>query len=322
VGQADDESGRRAELVRRFNRAYTRRIGLLDEGLLQSPFPLTAARILYELAQRRASTAAELNVELGIDPGYLSRLVRRLEQRGLVERRVSATDGRRRVITLTPRGRATAADLDARSHQAARALLAHLAPGEQESLVGAMASIERLLDPRRPADSPFVLRPHRPGDIGWIVHRHGVLYAQEYGWDARFEALVAEIAASFIRHFDPRREHCWIAEREGERAGCVMVVRDTDQIAKLRLLFVEPWARGTGLGRHLVTECIRFARQAGYDRITLWTNDVLVSARRIYERAGFRLVSEEPHQSFGHSLVGQSWELDLDAAGDTRHTWL
>jgi DNA-binding MarR family transcriptional regulator/N-acetylglutamate synthase-like GNAT family acetyltransferase len=283
----------------------------LREGYLESAFSLTEVRVLYELANREETTASELGEELGLDAGYLSRVLRGFEKHGLIHKRPSEADGRRRLLRLTERGREAFAPLDARSRNDIGAMLGSLSVAEQERLVGAMRTIEELLGARPEPAFPYLLRPHWPGDMGWVVHRHGVLYAREYGWDERFEALVAEIVAKFIRQYDPRRERCWIAEREGEIAGCVFLVRESEEIAKLRLLLVEPKARGLGIGSRLVEECIRFARQAGYRMITLWTNDVLSSARRIYEAMGFRLVHEEPHHSFGHDLVGQTWELML-----------
>ena len=299
--------------VRRFNRFYTRRIGVLEEGHLHSPFSLAEVRVLYELAHREDPTAAELAKELGLDAGYLSRILRRFEQRGLVGRTPSAADGRQSHLRLADAGRETFATLNARSSDEIAAMLAPLSPAEQRRLVEAMGVIERLLGAGAEPRTPYVLRPHQPGDIGWVISRHGALYAQEYGFDERFEALVAEIAAHFLRHFDPRRERCWIAERGGESVGSVFLVRhpDAEGVAKLRLLLVEPSARGLGIGARLVDECVRFARRAGYRTITLWTQSMLHAARRIYEQAGFRLVREDPHHSFGHDLVGETWELEL-----------
>jgi DNA-binding MarR family transcriptional regulator/GNAT superfamily N-acetyltransferase len=299
------------DAVRRFNRFYTRQIGVLHESLLGSSFTLTQARLLYELAQRGTGTAAELGRELGLDSGYLSRLLRSFEQRRLIERRPCESDGRQTLLSLTAAGKRAFAPLDKRSGAEVAGMLGGLAEPEQKRLVGAMATIEQLLEGGAERQAPYLLRPHRPGDIGWVIHRHGVLYAEEYGWDETFEALVAEIAAKFIRDFDPKRERCWIAEREGENVGSVFLVRQSDQVAKLRLLLVDPSARGLGIGRRLVEECIGFARRTGYRRIELWTNDVLVVARRIYEAAGFRLMHQEPHRSFGHDLVSQTWQLGL-----------
>jgi DNA-binding MarR family transcriptional regulator/GNAT superfamily N-acetyltransferase len=301
------------EAVRRFNRFYTRQIGALQEGLLNSPFSLTEARVIYELAQTDGASATELGEKLGLDAGYLSRILRRFQAQGLVDRAPSPTDGRRSRISLTERGRGEFAGLNDGSRAQVGAMLGGLSPEDAKRLVGAMATVERMLGDDPEPRVPYILRPHQPGDMGWVVHRHGVLYAREHGWDETFEALVAEIAAKFIQQLDPRRDRCWIAEREGEIVGSVFLVKHTDQVAKLRLLLVEPSARGLGIGHRLVAECIRFARQAGYGRITLWTNSVLHAARKIYEQAGFTLVHEEPHHSFGHDLVGQTWDLDLSS---------
>jgi DNA-binding MarR family transcriptional regulator/GNAT superfamily N-acetyltransferase len=300
----------RIAAMRRFNRFYTQRIGVLHEALLDSPFSLTESRILYELGQRRQPTASELGRELGLDAGYLSRILRSFEKRRLLERTPSEVDGRQQLLSLTAEGRAAFAALDASSRKEIGDLLDTLPATAQRRLVEAMRSIERALG-AGPDGATFVLRPHRPGDIGWVVRQHGLVYAEEYGWDERFEALVAEIAAKFIQEFDPARERCWIAELDGENVGSVFLVKQSERVAKLRLLLVDRQARGRGLGFRLVDECVRFARQAGYDTIVLWTNSVLVSARRIYEAAGFRLVEAKPHQSFGHDLVGETWELAL-----------
>ena len=298
--------------VRRFSRFYTRRIGLLQDGLLDLPFSLAEARVIYELAQHDAATAAELAAALGLDAGYLSRILRGIDRRGLLRREPCTHDRRQTMLSLTAQGREAFAALDAGSQAQIASLLAPLSPPAQNRLIAALRETEALLDAARPAQTePFVLRPPQPGDMGWVVQRQGLLYAREYGWDARFEALVAEIVAKFVQDFDPARERCWIAERDGEPAGAVFVVRRTDEVAQLRLLHVEAASRGLGIGRRLVDECIRFARDAGYRRITLWTNDVLVSARRIYQAAGFTLAAEERHHSFGHDLVGQNWERPL-----------
>lgn len=301
----------RVATVRRFNRFYTRQIGLLEEGLLKTPFSLTEARVLYELAHRDGPTATELGRDLGLDAGYLSRILRGFADRGLIVRTPSQDDGRQSLIALTPDGRAAFAPLDARSRAEIGAMLTKLAPAAQRRLVAAMRTIEDLTG-ERPADRPpYVLRPHRPGDMGWITMAHGRLYAEEYGWDTTFEALVAEIVAQFIKTFDPAREHCWIAEIDGDPVGSVFVVRKTDEIAKLRLLLIDPKARGLGIGVRLVDECLRFARERGYRSMTLWTQSILTAARGIYRRAGFRLVAEEPHDSFGARLVGETWEREL-----------
>ena len=301
----------RIAAVRRFTRFYTRRIGVLQEGLHDSQFSLTQSRVLYELANRVAPTAAELAGDLGLDAGYLSRILRGFKQRGLITRTPSAKDGRETHLSLTPAGRQAFAPLDRGSHDQVAAMLARLPEGGQARLIEAMAAVEQSLG-ERPADAPpYLLRPHQPGDMGWVVSRHGALYAQEYNWDLAFEALVAEIVAAFISNFDPKRERCWIAEIDGAPVGSVFLVKQSDDVGKLRLLLVEPRARGLGIGARLVAECIRCARLSGYRTLTLWTNDVLVAARRIYEKAGFRLVQEEKHHSFGHDLVGQNWELEL-----------
>jgi DNA-binding MarR family transcriptional regulator/N-acetylglutamate synthase-like GNAT family acetyltransferase len=301
----------RIAAVRRFNRFYTRRIGVLQEGLLRSPFSLTEARVLYELAHREDATASALVRDLGLDAGYLSRLLKGFEERGLIRRAASPLDARQSLLSLTTLGRAAFAPLDHRSQDEIGAMLRALPAPAQNRLVEDMAEIETLLGERPAPAVPYILRPHRPGDLGWIVHRHGALYAGEYGWDDSFEALVAEIAAKFLREFDARRERCWIAEREGEILGSVLVVRQSEELAKLRLLLVEPKARGLGIGRRLVEECLSFARHAGYRRMTLWTNDVLHAARHIYEQAGFQLIAREPHHAFGKDLVSETWERDL-----------
>lgn len=301
----------RVDAVRRFTRFYTQHIGVLHRHLLESPFSLTEGRVLYELAHHETAGAKELAAELGLDAGYLSRILKGFEKRGLVERRRSASDGRAADITLTLAGQQAFAQINARSRAEVAAMLDKLSEAEQAELVAALETAQRLLGGKLPRRVPYILRPPQPGDLGWIVHRHGALYAQEYGWDESFEALVARIVADFVETYDPRRERCWIAEKDGEVVGSAFVVRESDAVAKLRLVYVEPRARGLGIGQRLVAEAIRFARQQGYARITLWTNDILVAARRIYEAAGFRLVKEEKHRSFGHDLVGQFWELDL-----------
>jgi DNA-binding MarR family transcriptional regulator/GNAT superfamily N-acetyltransferase len=301
----------RIAAVRRFTRFYTRHIGVLREGLHASPFSLTEARVLYELANRAAPTAADIARDLGLDAGYLSRILRGFAQRGLLARARSQDDGRQSQLSLTPAGREAFAPLDRGSQDEVAAMLAPLSEGAQARLIEAMRTVEQLLG-ERPRDAPpYLLRPHQEGDMGWVVSRHGALYAQEYRWNMEFEALVAEIVAAFIRNCDARRERCWIAEIDGAAVGSVFLVKQSEEIAKLRLLLVEPQARGLGIGARLVAECIRFARLCGYRTLTLWTNDVLVAARRIYQAAGFRLVAEEKHHSFGHDLVGQNWEMDL-----------
>jgi DNA-binding MarR family transcriptional regulator/N-acetylglutamate synthase-like GNAT family acetyltransferase len=304
----------RVGAVRQFNRFFTRQIGLLDEGLLNSPFSLTEARILYELAHRERPSAMELCRDLGLDAGYLSRILRQFRKRGLVAQRPSDADGRRNLLELTSSGKAAFAKLDARSGQDIGALLRGLPEGEQDRLVGAMLVIERLLGGAPASPTPYLLRPPHPGDFGWVIHRHGALYAQEYGWDERFEALVATIVAGFVEKYDPKKERCFIAERDGEIVGSVFLVKKSALVAQLRLLFVEPRARGLGIGSRLVSECIGFARQSGYRKVFLWTNSILESARHLYLREGFRRTSQERHRSYGHDLVGETWELSLGQA--------
>lgn len=303
----------RIAAVRQFDRFFTRQIGVLREGLLHTPYSLTEARILFDLAQRDGLSATALVRALGLDAGYLSRLLARFEQQGLLEKTRSEEDGRQHLLRLTDAGREAFALLDRRSRDEVADLLAGLSDEEQQRLLAAMGTIEEILDKKAGFKfaEPFYLRQHESGDMGWVVHRHGVLYAQEYGWDEHFEALVAQIVSDFISHYDPVRERCWIAEIAGEIVGSVFVVRMDDEVAKLRLLLVEPKARGLGLGSRLVQECIRFARRAGYQKLMLWTNSVLVEARHIYQKAGFTLVAEEPHHSFGKDLVGETWELPL-----------
>ena len=307
----EDDFEARVDAVRRFNRFFTRRIGVLREGLLHTSYPLTEARILFEIAHRDDPTASDLSRELGLDPGYLSRILAHLERRGLVEKVRSETDRRRRLLALTPDGEDAFFLLDSRSREEVAEMLGELSEGEVRRLLEAMRSIESVLDESFKFSEPFFLRLHEPGDMGWVVHRHGVLYAREYGWDERFEALVAQIVADFVNNYDPARERCWIAEMSGERVGSVFLVKASDTVAKLRLLLVEPEARDRGLGTRLVEECIRFARRSGYKTLTLWTNSVLDAARTIYEKQGFELVEEEEHHSFGHDLTGQNWELAL-----------
>ncbi|WP_280151049.1 helix-turn-helix domain-containing GNAT family N-acetyltransferase [Piscinibacter sp. XHJ-5] len=314
----------RIEAVRRFNRFYTRRIGVLREGVLHSSFTLTETRLLWELAHlppdSRGVTVTGLAGRLDLDIGYLSRLLRGFKERGFIKSTRSTTDARQQLLTLTAAGRRAFAPLNTRSQEETGALLARLDDGQQHRLLSALGEVERLLDDSpRGAGSAYLLRPHRPGDMGWLVSRHGALYAQEYQWDMRFEALVARIAADFIERFDARREACWVAERDGANVGCVCLVQardDTTQqvlpgVAQLRLLLVEPAARGLGLGKRLVAECTRFAREAGYQRIRLWTNSVLSAARAIYMHEGYLLTASEPHHSFGQDLIGETWELTL-----------
>jgi DNA-binding MarR family transcriptional regulator/N-acetylglutamate synthase-like GNAT family acetyltransferase len=304
----------RIEAVRRFSRFYTRQLGILNEGLLDSPYSLTEARVIYELAHHGETTASELSSELALDAGYLSRILNRLGKAGLIARERSPEDGRRTMLRLSREGEEAFALLNARSRHQIAAMLGRLGAQEGDALVNAMATVERLLGAPDERRVPLLLRPHQPGDMGWVVHRHAVLYAEEYGFDQTFEALVAKVVAEFIENFKPERERCWIAEVEGAVVGSVFVVQNTPEVAQLRLLLIEPQARGLGLGRRLVAECIRFARAAGYRRMRLWTNDCLTAARAVYEKAGFVITESEPHHSFGQDLVGEIWELDLEQA--------
>ena len=307
--------------IRRFNRFYTARIGVLQEGLLATPFSLTESRLLYEFAHREHATATELSRDLGLDAGYLSRLLRGFKERGLIKSAPAPHDARHLQLRITPAGRRAFAPLDTPTQAEITPLLAGLSDAQQRDLLQARARIEQLLDDKNPRQPPYLLRAHRPGDIGWVIERHGALYAREYRWNMDFEALVAHIAARFIEQFDAKREACWIAERDHANVGCVFLVQARDEtthapvdgVAQLRLLLVEPSERGLGLGARLVDECERFARQAGYSRIVLWTNSLLLAARGIYAKAGYRLLKSEPHTSFGHALVGETWELTLDA---------
>lgn len=297
--------------IRRFNRFHTRWVGALGGSLHGSGFALTEARVLYELAQCDGLMASELARDLGLDPAYLSRILKRFSAQGWLIRERSSQDGRALRLSLTPLGRAAFAPLDRASRDQAETILRRLAPGEKDRLVEALHTAQTLLSGETPAASAPVIREHRPGDIGWVVAEHGRLYAQDYGWDISFEALVAEIAAKLLREFRPGLERCFIAEWRGEPVGSAFVVRESDGVAKLRLVIVAPEARGLGLGKRLVTEAVGFARAAGYARMALWTNDILHAARAIYVAQGFRLVAEERHHSFGQDLVGQNWELDL-----------
>lgn len=297
--------------IRRFNRFHTRWVGALGGSLHGSGFALTEARVLYELAQRDGWLAGELARDLGLDPAYLSRILKRFTVAGWLERERSPEDGRALKLRLTRQGREAFAPLDEASRRQAATLLARLAPAGQARLVAVLGDAQALLSGERPAAAAPVIRQHRPGDIGWVVSAHGRLYAQDYGWDASFEALVAEIAAKFLREFRPDKERCFIAELDGAPVGSAFVVRESDNGAKLRLVLVEKRGQGLGLGKALVREAIAFARAAGYERMVLWTNDILQAARAIYVAEGFRLVAEEKHHSFGQDLVGQNWELVL-----------
>jgi DNA-binding MarR family transcriptional regulator/GNAT superfamily N-acetyltransferase len=308
---ADEGLFQRVEAVRQFNRFYTQEIGVLHEGLLRSPFSLTEVRVLYELAHRERPVAFELGRDLGLDPGYLSRILSSFKAKGLIDSKPSEQDGRQSILWLTEQGKAAFAPLNERARDEIGILLGSLTESDQVRLVKGMESIKELLSLRPKNKMPYLLRPHQPGDMGWVVYLHGMLYAQEYSWDETFEALVAGIVAKFIQNFDPKRERCWIAEIEREIVGSGFLVKESETVSKLRLLLVHPKARGLGIGKRMVNECLRFARQAGYRKTMLWTNNVLLAARHIYEDAGFKLVLEEPHHSFGHDLVGETWELEL-----------
>jgi len=297
-------------VIRAFNRFYTRHIGVID-GTASSPFSLAEARVLYELAHHERLTATDIRKELGLDAGYVSRILREFERRKLLTRARSKTDEREKFLSLTAKGRRAFAPLDERSNRNVVAMLKELSPGARKELVDSAQTIRRLLCDEPDANTPYLLRQHQPGDLGWIVYRQAILYAEEYGWDGTYEALAAEIVAQFIKTYDPKRECCWIAEKDGARVGAVFVAKASDEVAKLRLLHVEPEARGLGIGKRLVEECIRFARHAGYQKITLWTQSILHAARRIYEQAGFRVVHREQHHSFGKDLTAETWELDL-----------
>lgn len=300
------------EAIRRFTRFYTRRFGVLKKGLLDTDYSLPEARVLFELAHRGETTAKALADYLGMDAGYLSRLLARLEKHGLVRRETDARDARRRRLRLAPAGERAFAVLNARSKRQVEAMLERLDPAQRARLVDALGTVETLLEAGPEPAKPFILRAPQPGDLGWVIHRHGVLYSEEYGWDETFEALVARILGEFVAKRDPGRERGWIAEAGGEIVGSVFAARATDEVAQLRLLYVEPKYRGHGLGRTLVGECVRFAQEAGYRRMTLWTNSVLDAARHLYANAGFEIVKTEQHQSFGKSLTGEYWERELE----------
>jgi DNA-binding MarR family transcriptional regulator/N-acetylglutamate synthase-like GNAT family acetyltransferase len=299
------------QAVRRFNRFYTRQIGVLHEHLLDSQLSLTEVRVLYELAHRADITASELRDSLGLDRGYLSRILHKFEHHGWLNTRPSSEDRRRVLLSLTRKGHNVFAPLDRRSSEEVAAALADLSPAQQKHLVKRMGDIEGMLHRRKPSPPTYILRQHRPGDMGWIVHRHGVLYSQEYGYDERFEALVAQIVAEFVLHFDAKCDRCWIAEKNGSIAGCIFLVRKSATVGKLRLLLVEPSARGLGIGRRLIAELVSFARRSGYRRIVLWTQSELNAARHLYEEAGFQRIAREPHRSWGRSLVAETWDLKL-----------
>jgi DNA-binding MarR family transcriptional regulator/GNAT superfamily N-acetyltransferase len=297
--------------VRAFNRFYTRKLGVLDQHLANSPFSLSEARVLYELAHRDELAAKDIGTELGLDAGYLSRIVQSFDEKGLISRKPLASDRRQVRLSLTAKGRQAFAKLAQNSQNEVAAMLAALSTSDVRRLTQAMATIERLLEPKTSERAPFLLRSHRIGDMGWVISRQSIAYAAEYGWDITYEALVAEICAQFIKNYDVSREHCWIAEMDGEPVGSVFLVKASDELAKLRLLLVEKKARGLGVGRALVEQCIRSAREKGYRKMTLWTQSVLVAARGIYQSAGFRCVKEEKHHSFGVDLIGETWEMEL-----------
>jgi DNA-binding MarR family transcriptional regulator/ribosomal protein S18 acetylase RimI-like enzyme len=322
VPRAARPSSDAVRAVRRFNRFYTRHLGLLREHLLNSGLSLTEVRVLYEFAHRTGVTSTQLREDLGLDRGYLSRIVGTFEARGWIEAAPAADDRRRIHLSLTGNGRRVFAPLDRRSSAHVAALLGQLSRTDQDRLLAAMRAIETILNPPPRPAAPFILRAHRPGDMGWVVHRHGVLYAQEYGYDERFEALVAGIVSDFIQHFDPVRERCWIAERDGEAVGSVFLVHKSRRVAKLRLLLVEPSARGCGVGQRLVAECVSFARRAGYRSVVLWTQSELHAARRLYEAAGFRRTGRQAHRSWGRRLVAETWTLALtrQRTGNTEAT--
>ena len=309
MSQTDSDS--QIAAVRAFNRFYTRKLGVLDQHLMKSPYSLSEARVLYELAHREELSAKEIGTELGLDAGYLSRIVQSFDEDGLITRKPLASDRRQYQLALTAKGRQAQAKLERSSQDEVGAMLAALPRGGGERVVGAMTEIERLLGGTATSPSRAILRTHRPGDMGFVVQSHGALYASEYGFDSSFEALVAEIAAKFLTSFDASRERCWIAELDGVQVGSVFLVKHTDEIAKLRLLLVDPAGRGRKLGQRLVAECIAFAQACGYRRMTLWTQSILVAARKIYQDSGFALVATEPHRSFGQSLIGETWEREL-----------
>ena len=307
---AESDIHKQVNAIRAFNRFYTRKIGVLD-GMASSPFSLAEARVLYELANRRQPTATDIRKELGLDAGYMSRMLRDFGRRKLVSRERSKADERQRFLSLTNKGRSAFAPLDARSNRDIAALLKDLSSAERRQLVDSVQTVRRLLGDTTDAKTSYLLRPHQPGDMGWIVHRQAILYADEYGWDGTYEALAAEIVAQFIKNYDPKRERAWVAEKDGERVGAVFMAKGSEQIVRLRLLHVERQARGLGIGQRLVEECIRFARQAGYQKMTLWTQSILHAARHIYKKAGFQVVHEEKHWSFGKDLTAETWELNL-----------
>lgn len=302
---------RRIAAVRHFNRFYTRQLGVLRRNYLGSPYSLGEMRVLYELAHGGARTASDIGRALDLDAGYLSRVLRNFERRGLIARKTSDDDARQSLLNLTARGRKTFAPFEKRSQDTVGAMLGRLGPGAQTRMVAAMQTIEGLLNGNAPAPCSYSLRAPRHGDFGWMVARHAELYAQEYGWGEPFEGLCAQIVADFVNNYDAKRERCWIADMEGEPAGCIMLVKDSADVARIRLLLVDPKARGLGLGARLVDECVRFARKAGYRKVTLWTHSVLTAARHIYEKAGFTLTASEKRHSWGKHVVAEFWDLEL-----------
>jgi DNA-binding MarR family transcriptional regulator/GNAT superfamily N-acetyltransferase len=301
----------RVQAVRQFSRFYTRQLGVLNEKLLGSKYSLTEVRVLFELAHRESCTAKAIGQDLGLDAGYLSRIVNRFVRTRVIARERSEVDARNMLLRLTAKGKSVFASLDTQSSEQVAEMLTALPEAKQEKLVSALRGAEETFTLRSSSQPVVRFRSHRPGDIGWVIHRHGALYAQEYGWDESFEALVADVGAQFIKNFDSNRERCWIAELNGEPIGSIFLVKYTDQIAKLRLLLVEPHARGFGIGRRLVRECVEFARQSGYGKVTLWTQSCLLAARKLYGEAGFKLVKEEPQRAFGADLVSETWEREL-----------
>ena len=306
-----ENSNSKIKAIRHFNRFYTRQIGLLNQGLLDSPYSLTEARVIYELAQKETCTATELGSELNLDMGYLSRILSSFQKNGLLQKEPAPRDKRQSLLRLSPSGQQAFTMLNERSSQEINNMLNALSAPEQQRLVKAMRTVEALLDPQAQERPAVIIRPLQPGDLGWVVSRHGALYAQEYHWDISFEGFVAQIAADYLKNLDPQKENGWIAELNGENAGCIFLVKKSDEVAKLRMLLVEPSARGLGIGKRLVQECIRFARQCGYRKMTLWTQSFLLAARHIYQQAGFRLTESAANHEFGQDLISETWDLDL-----------
>ncbi|CAN5520573.1 helix-turn-helix domain-containing GNAT family N-acetyltransferase [soil metagenome] len=306
--EAEQET--RIAAIRQFNRFYTRKIGVLEQQLLESPYSLTEARVLFELAHRDRALAKDIGAELGLDPGYLSRIVQSFMDEGLMTRKPVQSDRRQFELALTAKGRQAYSRLERASHDEIGKMIEVLPGDGGQRLVGAMTTIERLLGNAN-ARPDVTLRTHRPGDMGWVVQQHGALYAREFDWDISFEGLCAEIVAQFLKDFDAARERCWIAEIDGQQVGSVFLVKHSDEVAKIRLLLIDPAGRGLGIGKRLVDECIAFARECGYRKITLWTQSMLLAARGIYQKAGFIHTATEPHHSFGHDLIGETWERDL-----------